>query len=271
MNGIHNPLWLAAAAGRTQEVLGLIEQGAYVDAHEDAIDAAPTPLWAAFNNKRLDTARVLIEAGADIESIGPGGTTPVLFFSNTSRIVQMLIEAGADMYAKDIDGNTLVHHAARFDAQETILKLFTSGVNLAQRNNNGNTALHAAAANDKADMILTLVDLHVDINVTNNLGSTPLYAAAKFGNISAVGTLLYRGATINVNNARGMTAMQGAHKNKHSFVVDMIKRENVRRERLLQPRLLAFAMGGHERLGQESLVDSMDPDVARLVLGFTGV
>lgn len=264
----HSDLWLAAYAGDTDEVRDLIERGADVNELDTDSDK-PTPLWAACSTLSWPTAKVLIDAGADIESIGTNGGTLVLYDRNTPHAVKMFIEAGANLHAVDSKGNTLAHCAARGGDHETIVELFIRGMNMSQANTHGNTPLHAAAVHNKSEMILTLLDLHAGINTTNIFGSTPLHAAATYGAIQSAGALLHRNAALHIKNSNGRTAMDVARKKKHDIIVHMMQREDKRRDILVQPQLLAFAMGGHPRLGQDSRIRQIDPDVARIVADYT--
>ncbi len=66
--------------------------------------------WAC-RNGNLEVVQVLIEAGADVESVSYGGFRPLHHASNFQRdaIVAHLVECGADVSATDEAGNTALH------------------------------------------------------------------------------------------------------------------------------------------------------------------
>lgn len=68
-----------------------------------------------------------LEAGVDINTIGPGGQTPLVnaVLSGKFHAVQMLISQGADTSIPEKDGYNIMH-AAAFQGRYDILKFFLS-------------------------------------------------------------------------------------------------------------------------------------------------
>ena len=90
---------------------------------------------------------------------------------DNQETVKALIEAGADVNAKDEDGNTPFHFAK--DAEIARL-LIDKGANVNAKNNKGETPLHFAK---NAEIAQLLIDKGADMNAKNNKGETPLYKA----------------------------------------------------------------------------------------------
>jgi ankyrin repeat protein len=241
MNGepVHSQLWIAARDGNTPRVRYLIEQNADVNELDDDPDV-PNALWNALCYKNFDIIAILLKAGADARSTATGGAS-------------------------------LIHYAVGVGNEELMFLLLDHGANVSQRDHDKNTAIHGAAYNDRSDMILTLLDLNADINATNKDGQTPLHAAAIGGAIKSVTMLISCKARLDSKNISGRTAMDEAHHNGHRVVRGMLETEETRRRRVKQPRDLAFMMGSHSRLGKESAVNGLDPDVAALVLARMGI
>lgn len=77
-----------------------------------------TPLMVAAYHQRIDCARLLIAAGADVNASNDNGTT-VLMYAKTNLIhqadrsfelVELLIESGADRYQKDLYGEDVFYY-----------------------------------------------------------------------------------------------------------------------------------------------------------------
>ena len=267
----HSRIWTAANNGNTEIVHMLIEDGADVNERDDS--TLPFPLWAAFahslkNGSSLALAQVLIDAGADIESINSKNMTPLLYFNRTPEILRLLLNAGANIHAVDDQNASILSYLGRSNNQELVIELYHRGVNLSRRNNLGCTCLHFAASYNQPDMILTLLDLDVDVDIATNSGQTALHMASSSGNKRVVEILLTRNADIGAL-VNGMTAMQIAVLQGHHEVAAIIEREEQRRNRIQQPLILAFAMGMHPRVGQGSLVGLLSPDLARIIAGTT--
>ncbi len=99
-------LWQAAITGNTAVVQQHIAAGTDLDAKEDYGGSTPLILAAIFGKKEV--ARILIDAGADLELRNSKGSTALhqaCFFCR-GEIVKMLLKAGADSSQTDRDGRT---------------------------------------------------------------------------------------------------------------------------------------------------------------------
>ena len=75
--------------------------------HQDSEDK-DTALHLAVCAVQTDVVQVLIDAGADIDTRGDDGRSPLhtAYNSETPDVVKMLVEAGAGVRATDNDGYT---------------------------------------------------------------------------------------------------------------------------------------------------------------------
>jgi ankyrin repeat protein len=111
------------------------------------------------------------------------------------QAVIKLIEAGADVNARDAEGNTPLILASFYAGPRCVELLLEKGADLKAANRSGVTALIRAATNYEKTRLL--IDAGAKVGVrTADLGNTPLILAARrAGNSRTVQLLLERGAS----------------------------------------------------------------------------
>ena len=123
------------------------------------------------------------------------------------------ISAGADIEARNKDGNTPLHEAARFGTPDNIAALVSACPDIEVRNKVGYTPLHVAAMFGTPDNIAALVKAGADLNAHENGGWTPLHLAAAGGTPSHIAALVSAGANIDARGTMiyaGQTALHAA-------------------------------------------------------------
>lgn len=88
--------------------------------------------------------------------------------------VKQHIEAGTDLNKKDaMSGSTPLITAASFGKIKIAQALIDAGADLTAKNNDGATALHTAAFFCRVEVVQSLIDAKADKTAKNNFGLTP--------------------------------------------------------------------------------------------------
>ncbi len=229
---------LAAAAKRqdTSAVRALLKQR--IDVNGADAEGMTALHWAAHWNS-LDTARLLIGAGAKPSVANRYGVTPLHEAATVANaaIVDILLKAGADANATYGEGETPLMIAARTGSVEVVKLLLEGGaaVNAAEKWR-GLTALMFAATENHAPIVRALVAAGANPNARTaeytfqNLtggaggiihdrpqgGLTALILAARQGAREAGAVLIAAGADVNATEPQyGFSALQTAIFNGH--------------------------------------------------------
>ncbi|MCL2335620.1 MAG: ankyrin repeat domain-containing protein [Endomicrobia bacterium] len=137
----------------------ILEQGEKADVNAtamsgglSALDLAVSRGIASENPKKLETVKLLIASGADVNAkTASQNITPLLFAaSNKAEIVKVLIDAGANVNARDSKGITPLMKAASENADVNVIQLLIkSGADVKAKDNEGKTVYDWLAKNDK--------------------------------------------------------------------------------------------------------------------------
>ena len=112
--------------------------------------------------------------------------------------IKLLIDAGANLEAVDLNGYTPLQFAANFANAEIVSLLVDAGANVNAVTNYGSTALHLAAS----DCVEVLLAAGADVNVRTNSGRTPFDYAIAHDHRHMWPVFLRAGAEIPTDNTK---------------------------------------------------------------------
>ena len=191
--GDTTPLYLAAQRGHTEVARQLLRLGARVNfvmphgqhrgemiqvsgeqtegfypVKNTEVGNGATPLHAAVENGHLETARLLLEAGA-AQSDSMEGATPLII------ALQYRHPAIAMLLLEEASGDPKINAKVPVD---------------------GSSALFVASLYGYGEVVSRLLQRSVKVNIKNMRGQTPLSAAISSNNLDIVNMLLEAGATL---------------------------------------------------------------------------
>ena len=293
----HTRLLLAAQNDDATSVQKLLDEGADVNAKLDGKSAheylnGGTALHHAVQCGRVNIVQLLVDNGADVNVLSdavrpwphPPGATPLCIASRMFHpakdieTVQILLAHGADPNIPNEKGQMPLHIAVNLSKQQyhadAVVKLLLGhGADVfAQRQGETPEDL------EYADFGLT------GGNVCNSqyaptgtfAGDTPLHIAIRGHHLARVRMLLDHGATsapwsVLAETLQGETpedlASVFGFDQRGTGDTALYLRDETRKRRALRQlaQCEAFAMGQHERLGAESIVMGLGPDVVRMI------
>lgn len=227
---------ILAFAGTADVAQLLIVAGADLNGrgkwNEDVLDTL-------FSDGNLEAARVVLEAGASLESQAWGASRAhgLAGVHMNARALRLFIECGGRYDLPGYDGGTLLHTTAwqgegnnarpTEEDEATLEYIIGLGVPVDALDKNGNTALHEAVGGDWPSPIATEVLLRhgANPNLVNRNGYTCLMLAAEHGSAGCVRLLLGAGADPKVR--RGLTtALHLARQHLETF--QKVKKDRAR-------------------------------------------
>jgi len=165
--------------------------------------AGDTALHLAAAGYRIEIAQLLLAAGADANSIRNHRRSGPLHYAadgyinaptfKASRQVAMLgclLDAGADLHARDLNGATPLHRAVRTRCAAAVEYLLEMGSDPAQGNKSGSTPFHLAVQN------------------TGRGGSGA--SAAKAAQRQIIEAFVARGVSTQLRDAKGKSVLDSA-------------------------------------------------------------
>jgi ankyrin repeat protein len=139
------PLHCAVSGGSVEAASFLVSRGAPISALDGQ---GKTPLFWAVEKGRSETAKFLIAHGADVNGTNAFGSTPLLTAARDTvspELMKLLIKAGANVRITDGQGENALHKLAWYGYPpknvETAQLLLDAGADITAKNKEGKTPL----------------------------------------------------------------------------------------------------------------------------------
>ncbi|KAK1256983.1 hypothetical protein QJS04_geneDACA024236 [Acorus gramineus] len=233
----------ASGCGCIEIVQVLLEHGADVNAF--GTDAA-TALTQASYNGHHDVLQLLLKRGARVSAMNWGPNNPLVHaskmgftevvrlliegdpdagkhlvesltaasFYGHARIVELLLEQGADVNARDLAQQTALEQASRVGHCEVMRLLLNPKANVNTCTKDGQSALYYATSGGHHEATKLLLEHGVDINAKSPFKETALTVASGNGNMKLVRLLVSHGAAVK-ENAEVDIAFESALRHGH--------------------------------------------------------
>jgi ankyrin repeat protein len=174
------------------------------------------PLHDAVKADHVVLVRLRLAEGADVNEVDVFGT-PLHYAAarNSADIAKLLIDAGADLEAEAAGifqrRAHPLHTAARANAVQVAKLVISGGAQVNARDADDVTPLLVAARNGSAEMVDLLLKSGADPVAEDSYYGTPIHAAAQQCRLSVVKLLVAKGVNVNIRNSHnGMTPLDGA-------------------------------------------------------------
>jgi ankyrin repeat protein len=159
--------------------------------------------------------------------------TALIYAANEglTKVVSLLLKAGANPNIKDDDGVTALKRAALKGYTEIVSLLLKAGANPNIKDDDGVTALNKAALKGYTEIVSLLLKAGANPNIKVKNGVTALIDAAYNNHIDVVKELIntkrkfifnFRKTNLNATNRHGMTALIWAADQGHVDVVKLL-------------------------------------------------
>jgi uncharacterized protein len=203
-------------AGGGSHGVGIVRGGVPPQGEQLPTPGGMTPLLLAARDGRLEAARVLVDAGAQLDAADPNGMTPLLMAitNNQIEVAQLFIDKGADVHEADWYGRTPLWAAVEVR-------------NLDMRSGATDNGVDRDAA---MRLITSILDNGADVNArvrefppqrrhrlplgslewVDFTGQTAFIRAAQSADVPVMRLLLSRGADPHIATFNGTTALMAA-------------------------------------------------------------
>ncbi|MFA5853006.1 MAG: ankyrin repeat domain-containing protein [Spirochaetales bacterium] len=142
--------------------------------------------------------------------------------------LEYLRSRGADLEAVNSARETLLHAAVRTDAAEATRYLIANGASLSARDINGDAPLNAAVLSGAKTCLQVLVLSGVDLNARNFTGEAALHQAVRKQNADFATYLVDRGAKLEVRDNRGLTPLAVAAREAQTKIAQYLIKAGAR-------------------------------------------
>jgi cytohesin len=208
----------------------------------------------------------LIAAGARVNEKGPAGRTALHCANDQLDVIQLLIDQGADVNARDQDGASPLDEAVWYGSFDTVALLLAHGARLNEsESKTGATPINEAAYKGHTRLVEYLLQFKPDIETPDRKGYSPLDNAIRLGKEDSALLLLEAEAKEKETPEFFERAMASAIRNDESAVVESLLKHGANANATLlsgSTPLDTAAFGGATKVVSVLLKNSADPNLS---------
>uniref|UniRef100_F6X8R1 Ankyrin repeat and SOCS box protein 3 n=1 Tax=Equus caballus TaxID=9796 RepID=F6X8R1_HORSE len=216
---------LAAREGNLKVLRKLLKKGHSVDV---ADNRGWMPIHEAAYHNSVECLRMLIRADSSenyIKTKTFEGFCALHLAASQGhwKIVQILLEAGADPNATTLEETTPLFLAVENGQVDVVRLLLRHGANVnGSHSMCGWNALHQATFQENAEIIKLLLKKGANKECQDDFGITPLFVAAQYGKIESLSILISSGANVNCQALDKATPLFIAAQEGHVECVELL-------------------------------------------------
>lgn len=185
-----------------------------------------SPLSYAIYTRRGDYARKFLTGGVDIHAKDGEGGTALHYAARAGDVemIKLLLAAGASVKAASVTGVTPLAVAARRAPVGAIAPLLAAGADIDAADDRGFTPIMAACVRrEQSDVVAALIRAGADVNHQSVAQGTALHQAAAAGALRSIELLLDAQANPNANSGRsGVVPLMLAVQHGRTEVVKLL-------------------------------------------------
>ncbi|KAH8762780.1 ankyrin repeat-containing domain protein [Hyaloscypha finlandica] len=184
---------------------------------------------ASENGQEAVVKLLLATGGVEVNWKGnDGGWTPLLRAAKNGHyaVVYWLLENGAELESKDMNGQTSLSWAAKNGHYNVTWLLLEKGADLESKDKSRRKPLSFAAENGHEDVVKLLLENAAELKTKDSLyGETPLCWAVRNGHEAVVRLLLDTDAEIELKYINWQTLLSVAYGNGHEAIVRLLHKK----------------------------------------------
>ncbi|KAI9777384.1 MAG: hypothetical protein M1839_008897 [Geoglossum umbratile] len=193
-------------------------------------DVGPSPngfyeLQIAASFGLTEVVQLLLQRGADVDARDNSGGTPLYRAAENGHdaVVRLLLENGANVDMKDVvSGYGAIHRTALMGHTEVARLLLERGADVNAKCKDNNTPLVLAIGDGHEPVMRLLLEKGANVEMKDSDGDPPLHSAAYHGNEAMVQLLVEKGADVKAKGKSGRTALWWAAERGHEAVVRLL-------------------------------------------------
>ncbi|XP_034515023.1 ankyrin repeat and SOCS box protein 3 isoform X5 [Ailuropoda melanoleuca] len=216
---------LAAREGNVKVLRKLLKKGHSIDV---ADNRGWMPIHEASYHNSVECLRMLIHADSSenyIKTKTFEGFCALHLAASQGhwKIVQILLEAGADPNATTLEETTPLFLAVENGQIDVLRLLLRHGANVnGSHSMCGWNALHQATFQENAEIIKLLLKKGANKECQDDFGITPLFVAAQYGKLESLSILISSGANVNCQALDKATPLFIAAQEGHTKCVELL-------------------------------------------------